>query len=156
MQKRDSVDCSLRDATEADRDYLRALHRRCYVDVVSTQFGGWDEELQAHFSDKMWASNRFQIITIDKSDIGALSVKETDEGVVLSEIQIDPAYQRRGIGTGLLRSILARAQSAGASVSLEVLRSNQAIALYKRMGFKEIGCTETHVQMLLCVDRASS
>jgi ribosomal-protein-alanine N-acetyltransferase len=60
-----------------------------------------------------------------------------DEGHLLN-IAIAPAWQRRGLGTLLLASVLAELQTLGCSrCLLEVRRANdQAVRLYERAGFR--------------------
>lgn len=48
-----------------------------------------------------------------------------------------PALHGRGIGTAVLRSLLARADERGATVRLDVLQGSAARALYARHGFTE-------------------
>ncbi len=60
-------------------------------------------------------------------------------------IVIAPAFQNRGIGTQLMHDVIAR----GKPVQLGVLFENhRARALYERLGFLEIGRTDTHYQMI--------
>ncbi|GHE96184.1 ribosomal-protein-alanine acetyltransferase [Amycolatopsis deserti] len=55
-------------------------------------------------------------------------------------IGVDPDYQGQGIGTALLRALLARADEVRAPVFLEVRTDNdRAQALYRRHGFEQIG-----------------
>ena len=62
------------------------------------------------------------------------------------EIVIAPAFQDRGIGTALLRTTLERAAEQGAPVRLRTNRANyRAAALYRRLGFQNVGRTPTHL-----------
>ncbi|MGW4593188.1 ribosomal protein S18-alanine N-acetyltransferase [Amycolatopsis thermoflava] len=55
-------------------------------------------------------------------------------------IGVDPAHQGQGIGTALLRALLARADEVAAPVFLEVRTDNdRAQELYRRHGFEQIG-----------------
>lgn len=55
-------------------------------------------------------------------------------------IGVDPAFQGRGIGRALLRSLLARADEVHATVFLEVRTDNEAArTLYESEGFAVVG-----------------
>ncbi|OXM73926.1 MULTISPECIES: ribosomal protein S18-alanine N-acetyltransferase [Amycolatopsis] len=55
-------------------------------------------------------------------------------------IGVDPGYQGQGVGTALLRALLARADEVRAPVFLEVRTDNdRAQELYRRHGFEQIG-----------------
>jgi ribosomal protein S18 acetylase RimI-like enzyme len=66
-----------------------------------------------------------------------------------------PEFQNRGIGTAVLRELLAHAEGRGVPVQLGTLHANRAAALYRRLGFREIGRTQTHIlfEWLPPVDR---
>jgi ribosomal protein S18 acetylase RimI-like enzyme len=53
----------------------------------------------------------------------------------LLQIQIAPEWQARGIGSDIIRNLLAEAKTAGATVRLSVLKENPARRLYERLGF---------------------
>ena len=53
-----------------------------------------------------------------------------------------PSRRRRGVGAALVRRVLELAARCGAAfVDLEVARGNLgAVALYRALGFDEVGC----------------
>lgn len=55
-----------------------------------------------------------------------------------------PDHQGRGLGTELLRRVLARADARRLPVRLQVLKGNPARRLYRRLGFVDAAETETH------------
>jgi ribosomal-protein-alanine N-acetyltransferase len=62
-------------------------------------------------------------------------------------IGVEPEYQSMGIGTALLRALLARADALLAPVFLEVRTDNEsALALYERHGFTRIGLRKRYYQ----------
>ncbi|MGH2760110.1 MAG: ribosomal protein S18-alanine N-acetyltransferase [Actinomycetota bacterium] len=63
-----------------------------------------------------------------------------DEGHV-TNIAVDPAYHRHGIGTGLLLSLIEESRERRVrSMTLEVRRANAgAQAMYRRFGFQTVG-----------------
>ena len=126
---------------------MRTLHRRCYHDIVVARFGAWDDEIQRGFFDKKWNPSSYEIIVVRGRDVGAISVSCESDHVFLSEIQIDPDCQNRGLGSRIVNDTVKNAQSLGLTVQLRVLRKNRAKNLYDRLGFTEIGKTDTHIMM---------
>ena len=61
--------------------------------------------------------------------------------------KILPEYQNRGVGSAVIRDVLAQAQAEGLSVGLQVLKVNPARRLYERLGFSLVGETATHYLM---------
>jgi [ribosomal protein S18]-alanine N-acetyltransferase len=61
--------------------------------------------------------------------------------VQILNVAIHPDWRRRGIGRGLVETVLDEAREEGAArVTLEVRRyNNPAIALYERLGFRRVG-----------------
>lgn len=82
----------------------------------------------------------FTLACIDGRPVGfALARSVLDEGELLL-LAIKPAMRRRGIGGALLRSVLADARDRGAEMlHLEVRANNDAVALYRSVGFRKIG-----------------
>jgi ribosomal protein S18 acetylase RimI-like enzyme len=75
-------------------------------------------------------------------------VGETPVEFELQEIYLHPDHQGRGIGSCLIRELLAKAQHAAKPVSLSVLKVNtRARRLYERLGFRKAGESETHYVM---------
>ena len=56
-------------------------------------------------------------------------------------IAVHPERQGYGIGRALMQHLIALANESGASIWLEVRRSNRpARGLYSSLGFSEVGC----------------
>ena len=52
------------------------------------------------------------------------------------DIALLTLYRNAGIGSGLIEDLLAEAAATGRPVRLQVVRSNPALELYERMGFR--------------------
>lgn len=80
--------------------------------------------------------------------MGVLHVQERTEELYIASLEILPEYQRRGIGTEILRQLTAAAQRQLKPVALQVLKTNIAArSLYQRMGFGVTGENDTHYIM---------
>jgi GNAT superfamily N-acetyltransferase len=133
---------SLRPAAGDDRDFLFDLHRltmRSYVEATWE----WDDRAQEVLFDESFAPERSRIIQVAGEDAGVLRVEESEQEIWLELIEIHPRWQRAGIGTSVVQSLLQRGAETGRPVSLRVLRTNtSARSLYERLGFVSVSETE--------------
>lgn len=133
----------LRPATDADRNFLFDLHRRAMREYVEPIWG-WDDVVQRRLFDDRFVSRQSQVIQVDGENVGLLQLDERPGEVVLGLIELLPAWQGKGIGTAIIRSLLAQ----GKPVSLRVLRRNpRAAALYERLGFRIVRRAPEHLYM---------
>jgi ribosomal protein S18 acetylase RimI-like enzyme len=103
------------------------------------EFRAWNDERQRLFVAGAIASGEVEVITVGGRDVGWVQVRETGEAVLLGQLYVLPEFQGRGIGTAIVRDLLARAGTAGKPVDLGVLRNNgRARALYERLGFRAV------------------
>lgn len=138
---------SLRPVTADDRDFLFELNRAALRPSVEATWG-WDEDEQVAYFDARFDPARRQVVQVDGVDVGELVVEERADEIYLARIVLLPAWQGVGIGTAIVRSLLARAADSGKAVTLEVLHANpRARRLYARLGFRATGESETHVFM---------
>ncbi len=111
------------------------------------QFGSWDERLQDDFFAKSWNSSRYQILSINGELCGYASVEETPDVITLHELVLLPNFQGKGIGSSMLAEVLVKAKETHRPARLQVLKENNAVKLYRKMGFREIEETDTHYLM---------
>jgi ribosomal protein S18 acetylase RimI-like enzyme len=130
---------SLRSAVTADSEFCFQLHKAAMGGYV-TAVWGWDEQVQRSFHARAFDPAGWQIICADGSDAGVIAVDCRPGEIYLSRIELLPAYQGRGIGTGLVRELIGEAGRRGQQLALDVLAVNQrARALYQRLGLREAG-----------------
>jgi len=90
---------------------------------------GWDETWQQrHFRQHFDPVDR-QIIVFRGHDVGVLSVAERETHVSLQVLEVLPQYQRRGIATAILQTVLHEAGCKGKAFTLQVLKVNPAQAI---------------------------
>jgi GNAT superfamily N-acetyltransferase len=134
-----------RPATPADTSWARRLHHAAVRDVVERQFGSWDQALQDRYFHDDWTAGGFDVIEYDGTPCGYVCIEERPADVNVREIDIDPAFQRRGIGTAMIAHAIELARERGVPVVLRTLHENHAARLYRRLGFAETDTTDTHI-----------
>jgi ribosomal protein S18 acetylase RimI-like enzyme len=115
---------------------------------VEDTFGPWDEVWQENYFRDRFDPAVLQVIQLDEQDVGVLFIQERVEELFVVNLEILPEYQRKGIGTTVIRQLLAAAQRQSKPVALQVLKSNiPARNLYQRLGFGVTGENATHYIM---------
>jgi ribosomal protein S18 acetylase RimI-like enzyme len=137
----------LRSARHDDRDFLYALNEATMREHVEHVWG-WDDQEQVAFFEDRFHPDGWQVIEANGEAIGVLIVEESEDEIYLAEIQIAPAWQGRGIGSSVMRSLMKRAAASGKPLTLRVLHVNdRARALYERLGFQKFKAIETHTYL---------
>lgn len=137
------MELTFRQIKDEDFEFLRRLHRAALKDYIA-QTWGWDEEFQAQRFRKEFNIQDGKIIVADGEDAGFLCVKEKETETVLVSIRLMPDHQNKGIGTWIIKDLLAKSEGC---VTLWVLKVNPARKLYERLGFTIEEETETHFFM---------
>lgn len=132
--------CALRAARRDDEEFLFALHRSAMRDYVDATWG-WDERWQrAHFAETYAPAQQAVIVRVEgvPRDIGRVSLTRHWRKVFLRDIELVAEERNRGIGSAIIRALLALADEDGRAVELLVLKRNPAQRLYARLGFSVI------------------
>ena len=133
-------DCALRAATRADEAILFELHRAALREYVDATWG-WNEHWQqAHFAGH-YAPARNAVIVRgpEAADIGRVSLSRHWRALFLRDIELVASERNRGLGSAIVRAVLALARAEHRPVELFVLNCNPARRLYSRLGFVIIG-----------------
>ena len=136
-----------RAASDADLDLIYQIVRDALGPYVVQTWGAWDDAAQRKRFDEVTRAQDHSILELDGQPIGCVCCREMDGELRLIRLMILPAYQNRGIGTQILREILAFADHRRLPVRLRVLRVNPARRLYERHGFVMGQASETHYTM---------
>jgi ribosomal protein S18 acetylase RimI-like enzyme len=125
---------SLRPARAEDRAFIEDVYFKTQRWIIESLFGWSDDETErANFADT-YDEEHTQIITIDGEDAGWFTVQRTRD-IHLDSIYISPQYQRKGVGTALIRGLIGEADTSGAVLRLSTAKINPARRLYERLGF---------------------
>jgi ribosomal protein S18 acetylase RimI-like enzyme len=126
--------------------------RRLILETIAGELGAleWPEPMRTHLLEVQYTVRRqssranfreaaSQVIEVDGEAAGWVLVTTMPHEVRLVEIMVLAKLRGTGIGTAVIRRILATAAEAGKPVRLNVNITNQkAIALYERLGFSRI------------------
>ena len=127
-----------RAATPGDSEFCFQVHKAAMQEYIALVWG-WDEEFQRDFHARAFDPDAWQIITADAADVGFLIVEHRPAEIYLSRLAISPEHQASGIGSLVVRGLLAEAAELGRPVTLHVLAVNpRARRLYERLGFTEV------------------
>ncbi len=149
-----------REATAADAVLLARLHtlswRAAYRGLLPDRYldDEMDEERATFWARRMsqhGGARRFVLIAqSDGAPIGfvcALREGDPGTGVLVDNLHVLPAFQRRGVGKRLLHDTATWARTLGErTMALHVIEGNgRAVAFYEHTGWRRIGATEEEV-----------
>ena len=143
------VPLARRPARERDAELLFAVRKAALGPHLIATHGAWDEAAQREtfFARLARTLAEHEILEQGGEAIGCLHAVRRPGELRLNRIFLSPAFQKAGLGTLILRSLMAEADAAREPIRLRVLRANPARRLYARLGFAVTGETPTHVEM---------
>ena len=127
---------TLRPAMDADASFARDAHNAAFHDVVVKQFGSWTKDKQDHYFELSWNSAKMTIIELDGAPCGYARIDDFSMEIRIQQLVVSPQFQRRGVGSYVLKQLQDKAHQHNKLLTLRVLHKNQAIKLYARLGFK--------------------
>lgn len=146
----------LRDIAPEDEEFLHRLYASTReAELAQT---GWDDEqktaflrmqfdAQHRYYVEQFSGASFQIVLLDGQPIGRLYVDRREDEIRIIDIALLAAQRNCGIGSGLMGELIAEAEEAGLPLRIHVERSSQALRLYRRLGFRDVGDTGVYLLM---------
>jgi ribosomal protein S18 acetylase RimI-like enzyme len=83
-----------------------------------------------------WNATQVKIITLDGTDVGWLQSFVKEDALFLAQLFVDRALRGRGIGAAMVKALIEDAARAGRALTLGVVKTNPALRLYERLGFR--------------------
>src|SRR5262245_2875244 len=137
----------LRQATVADAKFLWDVFRISMKDYITQTRGEWNEQrAESQFRHQLDLPAA-QVIQSKNLEVGFIMAPIKDSAREIHTICVVPEHQNRGIGTEVIRLIIAEAETQKMPLYLSVLRVNPARRLYERLGFEVIEETKHHFRM---------
>jgi ribosomal protein S18 acetylase RimI-like enzyme len=138
---------SIRPAKADDLNKLFIIHKAALGEYIAATWG-WDDAWQFDFFREHCRPEVRSVIEVKGQSVGFIDLAERDGCIWLDNIEIDPEHQGNGIGSAIIKDLIARARATRVRLRLQVLKVNKrAEALYKRLGFRQIDETVTHLVM---------
>jgi ribosomal protein S18 acetylase RimI-like enzyme len=145
---------AFRPALDRDFDYCRRIYFAEMEWIIRELH--LDEAAQAESFQQQWNPTQIRMITLGDTDIGWLQSFPQDNDLFLSQLFIERAHQRCGIGTEVVKRLMKEAERLNQAVRLDVVKINPAKRLYERLGFRIVGEEEHKFHMKRDPDPASS
>lgn len=128
----------LRSATPEDSDELFRIHRASMTKYLEEAFDGWTEDLARENHERWMARGEAQVILVGDQVAGSLEVAAHDGELWILRMEVDPGFQRDGLGTAIVQQVQERAAVDSMRVVLDVFAHNPARRLYERLGFEAV------------------
>lgn len=136
----------VRAARKDDREAFLAMALRSWLDAHEKLLTASEVEAAPAMLERAWTKRwrEFRVAETRGALAGFYSLGDAGdakESNYLWHLYVDPAWQRRGIGTALNRAALNEIAARGAAAAwLDVLARNaKALDFYRALGWREIG-----------------
>jgi GNAT superfamily N-acetyltransferase len=139
---------TLRPVTTSDDEFLLAVYASTRAEELAQvawaqgqkeSFLRWQFDLQRQEYDTRYPDARYEVILVNDQAAGRIWIGEDDTQVRLLDIGLLEEFQNRGVGTILLKQLIAEAVAKNKLLrhTVFVLNSN-AHRFYERLGFVTI------------------
>ena len=139
---------TLRPVTSDDDEFLLAVYTSTRAEELAQvnwqpgqkeSFLRWQFDLQRKEYDARYPNARYQVILVNNEPAGRIWVGEDETQIRLLDIGLLEEFQNRGVGTLLLKRLIAEAIAAKKRLRHMVfMLNNNAHRFYERLGFVEI------------------
>jgi ribosomal protein S18 acetylase RimI-like enzyme len=148
---------ALRPEREADDTFLIALYASTRAHEMA-MLTDWTAEQKQTFIAQQFAAQRFHyrtrladcrfdVLERDGDAVGRLYTQETTGQLRIIDVALIPALRGQGVGTAILRHVLAGADRSALPVGLFVEPYNPALQLYRRLGFEQVAESDFYIEM---------
>ncbi len=150
------MDIQLKKKNESDDEFLFRLFGE--IKIAELNLYAWPEPMKNQLVSmqynayKQMIKNEYPnvedyVISANNEKAGRLQLDVKDSGIRIINISLLPAFHGNGIGTKIIKDILAEADLKNKPVYLEVDRVNPAFNLYCKLGFEIYGQDEIRYSM---------
>jgi ribosomal protein S18 acetylase RimI-like enzyme len=112
------------------RDDLRPLGPEVFDGLVGMQFRAQTMSIRLDHPNA-----ERKIVLVENTPVGRLILDGTGGHIEVIDVALLPQYRGHGIGTSIMRGVLAQADRMGRAIRLHVEKQSRAVRLYERLGF---------------------
>ena len=138
---------SLRPVTPEDEAFLYEVYKTTRAEEMAMV--PWDEArreafLKMQFSAQQthyrtyYTGTSHDIILSDADMVGRLYVAREEDAIRILDITILPEHRNKGLGTPLIKDLIAEASRAGLPLTIHVESFNPSLRLFERLGFSKV------------------
>jgi len=140
-------DISLRPVSPDDEAFIVDVYGSTRADEMALT--GWSAEQQLAFIKMQAEAQRrhykayypegeHNLILLNGQPVGRVYTAEKEDEIRILDIALVASHRNSGIGTPIIRDILARGQETGKPVRIYVESYNRSLALFERLGFTKV------------------
>jgi ribosomal protein S18 acetylase RimI-like enzyme len=131
-------------AAAGDREFLYRVYASTRAEELAVV--PWDDaqkeaflraqfEAQDRWYREQYPRASYGVIVVGGAPAGRLYLNRGEAEIRIVDVALLPEHRGDGVGTSLLRGLIAEADATGKSVTIHVERMNPALRLYRRLGF---------------------
>ncbi len=94
---------------------------------------GWDDEAQLKSAAEH--IDEAKIIYSGDERIGVVKFLDCKTHFTLHQIQVKPEFQKKGVGSAVLKHVISKAEDLGLPIKLMVMKDTPAQKIYEKHGF---------------------
>lgn len=118
-----------------------------WTDVQKEAFVRFQFNAQHQYYQENYGDAQFDLIMQGEEPVGRLYVQRLPDTLLIVDITVLPEYQRRGIGTTLLRTLIAESEQTKRPIQIHVEQFNPSLRWYQQLGFEQIGLYGVYFRM---------
>ncbi|MDT4968618.1 MAG: hypothetical protein QOJ64_3355 [Acidobacteriota bacterium] len=137
----------LRPVTPDDEPFLLRVYASIRADELAQV--PWSDAQREAFIVSQFAAQQLHyrehnpgathhLVLVDEEPVGRLYVARREAEIRILDITVLPEHRSRGIGTPLIKELMAEAQSSGKPLNIWVESFNPSLRLFERLGFEQV------------------
>ena len=126
---------TLRQANIDDAPLFYSVIDRTMREFIIATWGAWNESRVQSESREHTISPHARVIQVGDIAAGVFLVERYPTHIQLAQIYLLPDYQRWGIGSALIDSLIIEASQSNLPIRLHVMAINPAKKFYEQLGF---------------------